>query len=117
MTRYPCGSCSYESNHLDDLRLHGKETGHALRVEDTAAPADAKVSARRFLNVRTAAEVVIAGTAAGLLWKCRGSTVRADRAAAMAAGLLTQLAEAAKEIDYLKSASGAGKTLVQYRRR
>ncbi|MGV9269514.1 hypothetical protein ACWDRR_33175 [Kitasatospora sp. NPDC003701] len=128
MTDYQCGSCSYESNDLDELRLHRRETGHSVThgAEATGAAEHVELSAGSALDGRTAAEIVLGVLSAGVIVAL---ALQTRGAKAAAAGLMVQLARGAKEKAhlakevarlaaenaYLKSASGAGKTLVRYR--
>ncbi|MEU9164300.1 hypothetical protein AB0D29_29025 [Streptomyces sp. NPDC048424] len=103
MTDYRCGSCSYGSDDLDDLRQHWIQSGH-----DSTGPTGGKPGKGR----------AVAGLGAGLLIVATGVLGWKYKALqSLAAGLVVQVAELATENDYLKSASGAGKTLNGYRDR
>ncbi|WP_329115956.1 hypothetical protein [Streptomyces sp. NBC_01353] len=108
MTDYQCGSCSYGSDDLDDLRQHSIQTGHV-----SAGPTEGKSGKGR----------VVAGIGIGLLTLATGAvawnykTLQYKALQSLAAGLVAQVAELATENEYLKSASGAGKTLYGYRNR
>ncbi|GHI04505.1 hypothetical protein AQI88_37100 [Streptomyces cellostaticus] len=110
MTDYRCGSCSYGSEDLDDLRQHSIQTGH-----DPAGPTEGKSG-----KGRVAAGI---GVGVGLLTFATGvfawnyKTVQYKALQSLAAGLVVQVAELAAENEYLKSASGAGKTLNSFRAR
>jgi hypothetical protein len=100
---YRCGSCSYGSKDLDDLRRHTIRTGHV-----STGPTEGK----------SGTGTVVAGLAVGLLtvaYGVFGWKYKALRS--LAAGLVVQVAELATENEYLKSASGAGKTLNSHRGR
>ncbi|MFE7354557.1 hypothetical protein ACFU8Q_15445 [Streptomyces sp. NPDC057543] len=108
MTDYQCGSCSYGSDDLDDLRQHSIQTGHV-----STGPTEVKSGKGR----------VVAGIGVGLLTVATGvfawnyKTLQYKALQSLAAGLVVQVAELAAENEYLKSASGAGKTLYSYRKR
>lgn len=103
MTDYRCGSCSYGSDDLDDLRRHSIQTGHV-----STGPAEGKPGAG---TVVTGLGVGLLAIATGVFgWKYKALR-------SLAAGLVIQVAELATENEYLKSASGAGKTLNSYRDR
>ncbi|MFE9927957.1 hypothetical protein [Streptomyces sp. NPDC005533] len=126
MTDYQCGSCSYGSNDLDELRQHAQRTGH-VGIRDKDGPLEeAGPSERKGGKGRVLAEVAIgalAATAVGVLaWKNHKLTAENDELTAenvevksMAGGLLAELAALVTENEFLKSASGAGTTLNSYR--
>jgi hypothetical protein len=96
--------CSYESDELDDLRQHSIQTGHVL-----TGPIEGVLSKDRVLVGLGVGLLTVA--AAGVFgWKYRALQ-------SLAAGLVVEVAELATENEYLKSASGAGKTLNSYRDR
>ncbi|MFC7259648.1 hypothetical protein [Streptomyces lutosisoli] len=115
MTHYQCGSCSFQSDHLGEAQQHSQQTGHVCIGKDGAGPAGGK-SGKAGVVVTVGAGVLAAtATALGVLaWKYKGLQ-------SMAAGLVVQLAESTaeneslkSENDYLKSATGASKTLKSY---
>ncbi|MFI1649773.1 hypothetical protein ACH4XT_22905 [Streptomyces avidinii] len=128
MTDYQCGSCSYGSNDLDELRQHSHQTGHVgMREKDgvleedgieppevAEAVEEAEATESKSGKGRVAAEVgfglLAAATIGVLAWQNKGLK-------SMAGGLLVQLAESVAENEYLKSASGAGTTLNRFRGR
>ncbi|MFI5761414.1 hypothetical protein ACIA8F_10755 [Streptomyces sp. NPDC051563] len=96
MTLYQCGSCSFRSEELGEAQEHSRRTGHVTVGkdigEDAAGTADGKFGRAR--AVAKAGAGVLAATAAGVLaWKFK---------------------ELQGENDYLKSATGAAKTLKSY---
>ncbi|MEV7444371.1 hypothetical protein AB0O22_25105 [Streptomyces sp. NPDC091204] len=135
MTDYPCGSCSYGSNDLDELRRHSQETGHVGIRDKDGLLDEARPSARKSGKGRVVAEValgVLAATAVGVLaWKNQklaaendglkdeNDELRDENAGvrSMAGGLLAELAALVAENEFLKSASGAGTTLNGFRGR
>lgn len=116
MTHYQCGSCSFQSDHLGEAQQHSQETGHVCIGKNGAGPAGGK-SSKAGVAVTVGASVLAATatTALGVLaWKYKGLQ-------SMAAGLVVQLAESTAENEslksennYLKSATGASKTLKSY---
>ncbi|QLJ01242.1 hypothetical protein HZZ00_09575 [Streptomyces sp. NEAU-sy36] len=120
MTRYRCGSCSYRSHHLGDAQQHSQQTGHVCTGKDDAGPAGGRFG-KAGVVVKAGAGVLAATTIGALAWKCKGLQEERDGLLSMAAGLVVQLAEATaeneslkSENDYLKSATGAAKTLKSY---
>ncbi|MFF4387181.1 hypothetical protein ACFY0G_10440 [Streptomyces sp. NPDC001552] len=115
MADYQCGACSYGSDDLDELQQHSHQTGHTGIRKNDAEPAEGK-----FGKARAAAKVgvkilTVAAVVGFSAWKYKSLE-------SMAAGLVVQLAESATENEhlksensYLKSATGAGKTLNSYR--
>ncbi|MFJ3836551.1 hypothetical protein ACIPY6_13685 [Streptomyces sp. NPDC090054] len=125
MTHYQCGSCSYQSDHLGEAQKHSHQTGHVVIGKDDAAPAEGKFDKARVMV--TAGAGVLAATTIGLLaaWKYKKLQeeyeTKHEGLLSMAAGLVVQLAESTAENDslksennYLKSATGASKTLKSY---
>ncbi|MBW8800847.1 MAG: hypothetical protein JF597_47025 [Streptomyces sp.] len=135
MTSYQCGSCSYESDDLDEAQEHSFQTGHVCIGKDGAGSAGG-----RFGKARGAAGVgisVLAASALGVFaWKYKALAAEKDDLAAenselkstvdrlaaenskltsMAGQLVVQLAELITENDYLKSRTGAGKNLRRFR--
>ncbi|MFJ8646487.1 hypothetical protein ACIRNI_10235 [Streptomyces sp. NPDC093546] len=104
MTDYRCGSCSYESDDLDDLRQHSVQTGHV-----STGPTEGK-SGKGWVVAGIGVGLLTVATTGVLGWKYKSLL-------SVAAGLVVQVAELATENEYLKSASGAGKTLNSYRGR
>ncbi|MFF7413816.1 hypothetical protein [Streptomyces lydicus] len=108
MTDYQCGSCCYGSDDLDDLRQHSVQTGHV-----SAGPTEGK----------SGKGGIVVGIGVGLLTVATGIFARNYKTRqykalqSLAAGLVVQVAELATENEYLKSASGAGKTLYSFRKR
>ncbi|SEC48436.1 hypothetical protein SAMN04490357_2115 [Streptomyces misionensis] len=123
MTRYQCGSCSYRSDHLGDAQQHSQQTGHVCIGKDDAGPTGGRFGKARVV-VKAGAGVLAAtaiGAVGALAWKCKGLQEERDGLLSMASGLVAQLAEATaeneslrSENDYLKSATGAAKTLKSY---
>ncbi|MET9404042.1 hypothetical protein [Kitasatospora sp. NPDC002965] len=122
MTTFYCGSCSYQGSDLDELRRHGRESGHAVRESEIAAAGDGPMSMPGASDVRSLAAVV--GTGMGLLGlgaalyynrQYKGASTALARATATAAGLVVELAEKVTEIDFLKSASGAASVLAKHK--
>ncbi|MFB7619920.1 hypothetical protein [Kitasatospora sp. NPDC056181] len=122
MTDYQCGSCSYESNDLGELRQHLHRTGHVgIREADGietpevaeavegVGPTEGK-SGRGRVAVELGLGILAAAAVGALAWKNK-------ELRSMAGGLLVELAESVSENEYLKSASGAGTTLNSYRGR
>lgn len=116
MNHYQCGSCSFQSDHLGEAQQHSQQTGHVCIGKDGAGPAGGK-SGKAGVVVTVGASVLAATATAALgvlAWKYKGLQ-------SMAAGLVVQLAESTaeneslkSENDYLKSATGASKTLKSY---
>jgi hypothetical protein len=135
VTDYQCGSCSYGSNDLDELRQHSRQTGHAGGIEtpEAVAAVNQADAARQGKSNkgRLVAEVavsLVAVTATGAyVLKSRdlkamkslfsGQGVEIERLKAIAGGLAADLAKKVAEIDFLKSPSGAGQNLVSLRYR
>jgi hypothetical protein len=127
MTRYRCGSCSYQSDHLDEAHQHSNQTGHVCIGKDGAGPAGGKVGKARVV-VKAGASALAATTIGVLAWQCKKLQgeheelqTKHEGLLSMAAGLVVQLAESTaeneslkSENDYLKSATGASKTLKSY---
>ncbi|WP_440556958.1 hypothetical protein ACSP97_08420 [Streptomyces sp. SCPE 10] len=121
MTRYQCGSCSYRSDRLGEAQQHSHRTGHVCVGKDDARPAGGRFGKAKVVagvGVLAAATLGAVGT---LAWKCKELKEEQEGVLSMAAGLLVQLAESAAaneslkaENDYLKSATGAAKTLKSY---
>jgi hypothetical protein len=122
MTNYHCGSCSYGTNDLDELRQHSHQTGHIgirekadiVTPEVAEAVEEVEPTEGKSSRGRAAAEFGLGAlavvTIGALALKNKGLK-------SMAGALLVQLAESTAENDYLKSASGAGTTLNGYRAR
>ncbi|MGW7789321.1 hypothetical protein [Streptomyces tricolor] len=103
MTDDRCGACSYGSDELDELREHSIKTGHVPTGPTEGTSGKTKV---------------LVGIGGGLLTVATGVLAWRYKALhSLAAGLVVQGAELAAENDYLKSASGAGKTLNGFRGR
>ncbi|MFJ7593346.1 hypothetical protein ACIQZO_39440 [Streptomyces sp. NPDC097617] len=120
MTHYQCGSCSYQSDHLGEAQQHSHQTGHVCIGKDGAGSAGGKFGKARVV-VKSGASVLAATTIGVLAWKCKGLQEKHEGVLSMAAGLVVQLAESTaeneslkSENDYLKSATGASKTLKSY---
>ncbi|MGW0876879.1 hypothetical protein ACWD3Z_41395 [Streptomyces sp. NPDC002740] len=120
MTRYRCGSCSYQSDHLDEAQQHSNQMGHVCIGKDGAEPAGGKVGKARVV-VKAGASALAATTIGVLAWKYKKLQGEHEGLLSMAAGLVVQLAESTaeneslkSENDYLKSATGASKTLKSY---
>ncbi|MEV0038112.1 hypothetical protein [Streptomyces sp. NPDC050804] len=107
MTDYQCGSCSYGSNDLDELRQHshqtgpvgirekgGKEIPEIAEAVEEVEPTEGKSG-----KGRVAAEIglgfLATATIGVLAWKYKGLK-------SMAGGLLVELAESVAENEYLK---------------
>ncbi|MGV9267465.1 hypothetical protein ACWDRR_22695 [Kitasatospora sp. NPDC003701] len=126
MTNYQCGSCPFTSTDPDEVRLHGREVGHPV-VDGAEAAAegarDVKVSAGPALDARTVGEAVVGvlglGVIVALAWQNKGARAALVKQLAVAAkkeaSLVAEVARLGKEVVYLKSASGAGKTLGGFR--
>ena len=113
MTHYRRGSCSYEGDHLGEAQQHSQQTGHVCIGRDGAGPAGGKFGKARGV-VKVSASVLAATTLGVLAWKNKGLQEENEGLLSTAAGLLVQLAESTAENDYLKSATGASKTLKSY---
>ncbi|WP_406241011.1 hypothetical protein [Streptomyces anulatus] len=141
MTRYQCGSCSYQSDHLGEAQQHSHQTGHVCIGEDGAGPAGGKFG-KVGVVIKVGASVLAATTIGILAWKHTGLQedyeelqtkheglqeeheelqTKHEGLLSMAAGLVVQWAESTaeneslkSENDYLKSATGASKTLKSY---
>lgn len=120
MTHYQCGSCSYKNDHLGEAQQHSHQTGHVCIGKDGAEPTGRKFGKARVV-VSAGASVLAATTIGVLAWKYRGLQeeheelqTKHEGLLSMAAGLVVQLAESTAENDYLKSATGASKTLKSY---
>ncbi|MFE7581513.1 hypothetical protein ACFU5Y_08105 [Streptomyces gardneri] len=140
MTGHQCGSCSYGSNDLDELRQHKHQTGHvgfcendgvntpgAAEVVEDAEPSGGK-SGKGRIAAAAAVGLGVATVLGTLAWKYMKLKAENDELAAengelkaengelksLAGGLLAEVAELVTENDYLKSASGAGTTLRGY---
>ncbi|MGW2786631.1 hypothetical protein ACWC3X_36340 [Streptomyces populi] len=127
MTRYQCGSCSYQSDHLGEAQQHSHQTGHVCIGKDGTEPAGVKFGKARGM-VKVGASVLAATTIGVLAWKYKGLQeeyeglqeeheelqTKHEGLLSVAAGLVVQLAESTAENDYLKSATGASKTLKSY---
>jgi hypothetical protein len=134
MTRYQCGSCSYQSDHLGEAQQHSHQTGHVCVGKDGVGPAGGKFGKAR-VAVKVGASVLAATTIGVLAWKYKELQAEHEELQeeheelqtkhegllSMAAGLVVQLAESTaeneslkSENDYLKSATGASKTLKSY---
>ncbi|MET9174894.1 hypothetical protein ABZX64_28225 [Streptomyces misionensis] len=121
MTRYQCGSCSYRSDRLGEAQQHSHQTGHVCVGKDDARPTGGRFGKAKVVagvGVLAAATLGAVGT---LAWKCKELKEEQEGVLSMAAGLLVQLAESTaaneslkSENDYLKSATGAAKTLKSY---
>ncbi|MFJ6478954.1 MULTISPECIES: hypothetical protein [unclassified Streptomyces] len=123
MTQYQCGSCSYQSDHLGEAQQHSDQTGHVCVGKDGAAPAAGGRFGKAGVVVKAGASVLAATTFGVLAWKYKRLheeheelQVEHQGLLSMAAGLVVQLAESTAENDYLKSATGASKTLKSYDR-
>ncbi|WP_157877956.1 hypothetical protein [Streptomyces torulosus] len=103
MTNYRCGLCSYGSDDLDDLHQHSTQTEHVSAGSTEGKSNKGRVAAGISVGLLT-------GTTLAFAWKYK--TLQS-----LAAGLVVQVAELIAENEYLKSASGAGKTLNGYRAR
>ncbi|WP_328457557.1 hypothetical protein OG780_42625 [Streptomyces sp. NBC_00386] len=134
MTRYQCGSCPYQSDHLGEAQQHSHQTGHVCIGNDDTESAGGKFGKARVM-VKVGASVLAATTIGVLAWKYKGLQeeyeglqeeheglqTKHEGLLSMAAGLVVQLAESTaeneslkSENDYLKSATGASKTLKSY---
>lgn len=120
MIHYQCGSCSYQSDDLGEAQQHSHETGHVCIGKDGAGPAGGKFGKARVV-IMAGASVLATTTIGALAWKYKKLQEDHDGLLSMAAGLVVQLAESAaenerlkSENDYLKSATGASKTLKSY---
>ncbi|MFD8483610.1 hypothetical protein [Kitasatospora sp. NPDC059673] len=122
MTTFHCGSCSYQGSDLDELRRHGRESGHAVRESEIEAAGDGPTSVPGAFDARSLAAAV--GTSIGLLGlgaalyynrQYKGASAALAGATATAAGLVVELAEKVTEIDFLKSASGAASVLAKHK--
>lgn len=115
MTHYQCGSCSFQSDHLCEAQQHSQQTGHVCIGKEDAGLAGGKFGKAGVVVTVGAGVLAATATALGVLaWKYKGLQ-------SMAAGLVVQLAESTaeneslkSENDYLKSATGASKTLKSY---
>ncbi|MFB9593705.1 hypothetical protein [Streptomyces racemochromogenes] len=122
MTHYECGSCSFRSEQLDEAQHHSQQSGHICVGKENAAPLLGKFR-RAGVVAMAGAGVLAAGTIGALAWKCKELQeekeelqTKNEGVLSMAAGLAVQLAESLAENDYLKSATGAAKTLKSYDR-
>ncbi|WP_042435668.1 hypothetical protein [Streptacidiphilus anmyonensis] len=120
MIHYQCGSCSYQSDHLGEAQRHSHQTGHVCIGKDDAGPAGGKFGKARVV-VKAGASVLAATTIGVFAWKYKGLQKEHEGLLSMAAGLVVQLADSTaenqslkSENDYLKSATGASKTLKSY---
>ncbi|MFF7369088.1 hypothetical protein [Streptomyces tricolor] len=103
MTDDRCVPCAHGSDELEDLQEHSVQTGHAPTGPTEGTSGKAKV---------------LVGLGGGFLTIATGVLAWRYKALhSLAAGLVVQVAELAAENDYLKSASGAGKTLNGFRGR
>jgi hypothetical protein len=124
MIHYRCGSCSYQSDQLDEAQQHSGQTGHVCVGTEDARPAEGKLGKAKVLLMAGAGAVAAVG-AGVFAWKCKALQAENEELQtenegllSMAAGLVVQLAESTAENEslraeneYLKSPSGAGKTL------
>ncbi|MFH8636067.1 hypothetical protein [Streptomyces goshikiensis] len=120
MTHYQCGSCLYESDRLGEAEQHSRQTGHVCIGKDGAGPARGRFG-KAGVAVKAGASVLAATTIGVLAWKYKTLQeeheelqTKHEGLLPMAAGLAVQLAESMAENDYLKSATGAAKTLKSY---
>lgn len=128
MTRYRCGSCSYQSDHLGEAQEHSNQTGHVCVGQDGVGPAGGMSSRATRVVVKAGAGALAAATFGVLAWKYKRLQdeheelqTKQEGLLSTAAGLVVQLAESTAENeslkaenDYLKSATGASKTLKSY---
>lgn len=95
MVHYQCASCPYGSDDLDDLQRHSDKTGHVGICKNDAGSTGNKLG-----TLRVVAEVLGVAALGASVWIIKE--------------LRDRLGESEEENDYLKSASGAGKTLKSY---
>lgn len=127
MIHYRCGSCSYQSDQLDEAQQHSSQTGHVCVGTEDARPAEGKLGKAKVLLMGGAGAVAAVG-AGVFAWKYKALQTENEELKtenegllSMAAGLVVQLAESTAENEslkyenaYLKSATGAAKTLKSY---
>ncbi|MFD3465404.1 hypothetical protein ACFWWM_03380 [Streptomyces sp. NPDC058682] len=100
MTHYHCGSCSFQSDDLGEAQQHSHQTGHVCIGKEDAGPVAGKFGKARVV-VKASASVLAATTIGVLAWKYKKR-------------LQEECEELQMENDYLKSATGAAKTLKGY---
>ncbi|MFE0774491.1 hypothetical protein [Streptomyces sp. NPDC058861] len=99
MTHYRCESCSFRSDHLGEAQQHSHRMGHVCIGREGAGSAGGKFGRARVV-VKAGAGVLAATTIGVLGWKYKGLQAKHE--------------SLKSENDYLKSATGASKTLKSY---